>query len=533
MSRRIRNALIGIVCLPLLGACAVDRAMKREEPFIEQARAQDTAASVQRFEPAQPSPQSRAASPLAGKTVTLTASSASFVDVYAAIAGRAGLDLVVDARLVPSRETPSPTTPVQPAQAAPSHRSRIEIPPVSISFNRTPLETALESLDNALHIYSRVSTNTLYVYGTQSKTYSLSFLSSQKETTMKVGGDVIGSSFTGTASSSQSGSSGARSGSESLSGEFTVKDTIPPASKDIFAQLEETVKSSLTPYGSYSLNRALGFLEVNDMRDSIERIDAYIRTLKTHYNTQVLITAKVIEVSLKDSCKYGIDWSSIHGTIRDYAFNPIQQNLALDTDKLTPALEIQVSSSKHGFDAAINALAGFGDIKVLSNPRIRVTNGQSALISVGTSSSYIQEIKVTTTSVEGGSSIITPEVTVESIFDGIMLGVVPSIDLENNAVNLSITPIKSRIVSLEERSVEGNLYTLPVVNLEEATSQIRVKSGNIVALGGLISKNLATENTKVPIFGDIPILGYLFRQESKSVQTSELVILLEPLILAE
>jgi MSHA biogenesis protein MshL len=302
---------------------------------------------------------------------------------------------------------------------------------------------------------------------------------------------------------------------------------------DIYTQIEDSVKAALTPYGSYSVNRALGFLEVNDMRDAIERIDAYVRTLKTYYNAQIVITAKVIEVALKDESKYGIDWTSIHGTIGDYAFNPIRQNLSLSTENLTPALEIQVSSPEHGFDAAMNALEQFGDVKVLSNPRIRVTNGQPAMISVGTNTSYIQEIKVTTTTIEGGGAIVTPEVTLSSIFDGILLGVVPNIDLDHNAVNLSITPIKSRILKLEERVIEDNTYTLPTVGLEEACSQVRVNSGNIIALGGLISKNLKVENTKIPILGDIPYLGYLFKQETKGVETAELVILLEPVILAQ
>ncbi len=155
------------------------------------------------------------------------------------------------------------------------------------------------------------------------------------------------------------------------------------------------------------------------------------------------------------------------------------------------------------------------------------------MISVGTNTSYIQEIKVTTTTIEGGGAIVTPEVTLSSIFDGILLGVVPNIDLDHNAVNLSITPIKSRILKLEERVIEDNTYTLPTVGLEEACSQVRVNSGDIIALGGLISKNLKVENTKIPILGDIPYLGYLFKQETKGVETAELVILLEPVILAQ
>ncbi len=528
-----------LTSLALLCSCAVDRAMKRESPVIEKEMASKAQVEPRPQAPMRVEPKEAPHDPLKGKTITLTAKNAPFSEIYAAIAQKAGLDLVIDSRLISAQPELSTTAAQVPSgvqgqsmQPAGARRSKIEVPTVSITFTKTPLDEALSSVDHALHLFSSVKRNTLHVKGTESRTFSLTFLSSQKETTIRVGGDVIGSSYLGSSSGSSSGSSGSSSG-DTLKGEFSIKDTVTPSSKDIFAQVEETVKSCLSPYGTYSLNRALGFLEINDMRDTIERIDAYIKTLKAHYNSQVLITAKVIEVSLKDTSRYGIDWSSIHGTIRDYAFNPISQHLSLDTSTLTPALEIQVGSSKHGFDAALNALAEFGDIKVLSNPRIRVTNGQSALISVGTSSSYIQEIKVTTTSVEGGSTVITPEVTVGSIFDGVMLGVVPSIDLDNYAVNLSITPIKSRIVTLEERTVHDNLYTLPKVDLEEVSSQIRVKSGNIIALGGLISKDLATENTKVPILGDIPYLGYLFKQESKSVRTAELVILLEPVILSE
>ncbi len=538
MSKHFRSAVIATICLLLLTGCAVDRTMKKEDFSIEQEKA---AAPVEPRQ-AQPTPSAAkpaVASPLKGRTITLTASNASFTDVYAAIAEKAGLNLVIDSRL--RSGTTMPEIPGVPAPAgAGSDRSQtrthIPLPGVSISFNQTPLEEAMNSLDSALHVFSRVSGNTLSVKGTESRTYHLNFMASSKQASMSVGGDVLG----GTSNGSSSGSSGSSGGSSTgtsgqgpLSGAFSISSTVPPTMTDIYAQIEDFVKAALTPYGTYSVNRALGFLEVNDMRDAIERIDAYVRTLKTYYNAQIVITAKVIEVALKDESKYGIDWTSIHGTIGDYAFNPIRQNLSLSTENLTPALEIQVSSPEHGFDAAMNALEQFGDVKVLSNPRIRVTNGQPAMISVGTNTSYIQEIKVTTTTIEGGGAIVTPEVTLSSIFDGILLGVVPNIDLDHNAVNLSITPIKSRILKLEERVIEDNTYTLPTVGLEEACSQVRVNSGNIIALGGLISKNLKVENTKIPILGDIPYLGYLFKQETKGVETAELVILLEPVILAQ
>jgi MSHA biogenesis protein MshL len=503
--------------------------MKKEDFSIEKEK--ETTTPLEPAKPAEPFAATKVEklNPLKGKTITLTASNAAFTDVFAAIAERAGLDLVVDSRIKAGNGISLSEETADAGKEKQTAKGPIILPPVSIAFNRTPLEEALENVASALHIFYSVGGRTLSVKGTDSRTYHLNFLSSQKQTTMSVGGDVISSSTI----SSSSGSSGGSSGSNGLSGEFSIKDTIPVATSDICTQIEDHVKSTLTRDGSYSINRALGFLEVNDRRDAIDRIDAYIKTIKTYYNAQVLITAKIIEVSLKDKSQYGIDWSSTHLSVNDIVFNPITQNLALSTNNLTPALVIQAKSDVHGFQAAINALQEFGDIKVLSNPRVRVTNGQPALISVGTNSSYIQEIKLTTTTTQGGTSITTPEVTVGSIFDGIMLGVVPNIDLDTGSVNLSITPIKSRVVKLEERNISGNVYTLPTVGLEEASTQIRVKSGNIIALGGLISKNLTQENKSIPILGSIPFIGYLFSQQTKGVETAELVILLEPIILAQ
>jgi MSHA biogenesis protein MshL len=507
--------------------------MKKEDFSIEKEK--EAATPLEAAKPVDSFAKEKVAklNPLKGKTITLTASNAAFTDVFAAIAERAGLDLVVDSRLKAGTGTTLSEETADAGKDKQTAKGPIILPPVSIAFNRTPLEEALENVASAMHIFYKVDGRALSIKGTDSRTYHLNFLSSQKQTTMSVGGDVISSSTSSSSSGSSGGGSSGGSSDNGLSGEFSIKDTIPVATSDICTQIEDHVKSTLTRDGSYSINRALGFLEVNDRRDAIDRIDAYIKTIKAYYNSQILITAKIIEVALKDKSQYGIDWTSTHLSINDIVFNPIQQNLALSTTNLTPALVIQAQSDVHGFNAAMNALQEFGDIKVLSNPRIRVTNGQPALISVGTNTSYIQEIKLTTTSSEGGPTITTPEVTVGSIFDGIMLGVVPNIDLDTGSINLSITPIKSRILKLEERDISGNVYTLPTVQLEEATTQIRVKSGNIIALGGLISKNLTQQNKSIPILGSLPGIGYLFSQQIKGVETAELVILLEPTILAQ
>jgi len=154
------------------------------------------------------------------------------------------------------------------------------------------------------------------------------------------------------------------------------------------------------------------------------------------------------------------------------------------------------------------------------------------MISVGTNQTYVQKVERTTTTSEGQTETDT-NVTLNSVFDGVMFGVQPNIDLETNEVNMSITPIKSRIVDMQEATIDTNTFTLPTIDLKEATTQLRVKSGNVVVMGGLISKNLVHSNKAVPILGTLPGIGYLFSQRAESVQTSELVILLEPIILEQ
>ncbi|MCE5274407.1 MAG: hypothetical protein ABFD70_00180 [Syntrophaceae bacterium] len=525
MLKHIKYAVFFFVCTAMFLGCATEKLIEKEESIIEKEKSAVTQAEPARQTMPQPKETKAQPSPLAGKTITLTADKAFFSDVFSALAEKADLDLVIDSRLANRDYGEVPKELSDAGKGKPVSHGPVVLPPVSIAFKNTPLKDALENLTSSLHIFYEIKGRTLFIRGTESRTYHLNFLSAQKETKVSVGGDVIGYAQ----GSSPSGANS--SGSTPLSGEFSIRDTTPVANSDIYAQIEEVVKTCLTTNGTYSMNRALGFLEVNDMGDALERIDAHINTIKKYYNSQILITAKIIDVSLNDSSQYGIDWTSIHGNISDYVFNPIQQNLALSTNGITPALEIQVHSDKHGFDAALNALKEYGDIKVLSNPQVRVTNGQPALISVGTNTSYIQEIKLTTTTTQGGTTITSPDVTVGSIFDGIMLGVLPNIDLETNSVNLSITPIKSRVVKLDERTISGNVYTLPTLDLEESTTQVRVKGGNIIVLGGLISKNTTRKTKSIPVLGDIPLLGYLFSQQIKGVETNELVILLEPVIL--
>jgi MSHA type pilus biogenesis protein MshL len=179
--------------------------------------------------------------------------------------------------------------------------------------------------------------------------------------------------------------------------------------------------------------------------------------------------------------------------------------------------------------AAINALKTFGEAKVISNPTIRSKHGKPAIISVGTSFTYKKSVKSETrnTSAENRE---TTEVEVSTVFDGLILGVIPFIEEDGN-ISLLINPIKSDVdqASLQPEQISSNSsdsISLPEVSIKEISTTISLRNNDVVILGGLIDKRIATVDKSVPVISSIPILGYLFRNDLKVEDTRELVIIL-------
>jgi MSHA biogenesis protein MshL len=484
-----------------------------------------------------------------------------------------GLNPTLPQNSNPSAQTPQAPNTVKPPQAqvpnmqqAPQTQNEQNqqqiyyVPLVTVSFKHTPIKEALDALSQSLNLVYEIKGKTLYVKEFGTKMFYLNFIASKKQASISVGGDVLGS-----ASQSATSATGG-STSTPLTGEFKITDSIGTSSTDIYAQIENTLKAMLSKQGKYSLDPSIGLLLVRDKEENLNLISKYIQNLKSHYDSQVLLEVKIVEVNLNDSSSYGINWNALFRAANGHF--TLQQNLSgipensLDTLTSNANYPQQISGqtfpfspgvfgtapsvanngnnmptgiaatfNTNNFGVLLDALAQYGNVKIISNPRILVTNGQPALISVGKSISYIQSVQITTTTVAGGTSTTQPTVNLNSVFDGVMLGVIPYINNSTNTVNLSITPIKSTVLSLTPTTIGQNSYTLPQVNLEEATTQIAAKSDQMIVIGGLISKQINKSNTRIPLLGDIPIVGNLFKQNNESINNVELVILIKPIIL--
>ncbi|RLB35151.1 MAG: pilus (MSHA type) biogenesis protein MshL, partial [Deltaproteobacteria bacterium] len=379
---------------------------------------------------------------------------------------------------------------------------------VTLNFQNVSAATVLRELLKVYDLYYEVDQNVIRIKPYQERTFKLNFLDTNVNIGFDVGGDVLGASETE--------SSGGLSGNFKLSGKGASKS-------NVYDIIEEMVQKLRSQEGKYSLNRIAGTLYIKDRPGVIAAVSRMINRLKEVLARQILIEARIIEVSLSDNYSYGIDWEMLRREVSGVT------KLNQAAWSLGTGLVLSGVSRAFNIDAAIDALKTFGHTKIVSNPTIRCKNGKPAVISVGTSITYKKDVSVTTTSV-GDENQNTTEVEVSTVFDGLILGVVPFID-EDGQVTLMINPIKSDVdpdsiepVQVDARSNES--ISLPKVGIKEISTTISLHTGDVVFLGGLIDRHKQKVKKGVPFLSSIPLLGYLFKNEGYRNETRELVIVL-------
>ena len=186
--------------------------------------------------------------------------------------------------------------------------------------------------------------------------------------------------------------------------------------------------------------------------------------------------------------------------------------------------------SSGSFDAVLNFMATQGDLNVLSSPRVTASNNQKAVIKVGTDEYYVTDFSSVVGTADNSEP--SPEVELTPFFSGISLDVTPQIDDQGNVL-LHVHPAVIEVSEqVKEIGFGSNSLTLPLARstIRESDSVIRAQDGDVVVIGGLMKSHTIDQTSKVPFLGDIPGLGYLFRNTSKMQQKTELVILLKPTV---
>ena len=301
-----------------------------------------------------------------------------------------------------------------------------------------------------------------------------------------------------------------------------------------------------------------GVVLVRAFPRELRAVEEFLRETRIVVERQVMLEAKVVEVSLNDAFQSGINWAlfrtneSPFGTIGQFGnntrlgtsssgvnnssggitVNPAGGTLTtLTTAATNPGAVFGLAFQTSNFGALLSFLDSQGTTQVLSSPRIATLNNQKAVLKVGTDEFFVTNVATVTTTT-GTTTQQTPTVTVAPFFSGVMLDVTPQIDGGNN-ITLHIHPSISEVTEIR-RVVDlgGSIpsITLPLAKsqINESDTVVRVTDGNIVAIGGLMSMALRDNRTGIPGVADSNVL---LRNTDRAKTKREIVILLKPTLI--
>jgi len=444
---------------------------------------------------------------------------------------------------------------------------------VSLNLKNTTVREALETLRDVYGYDYRFQGNRIYVQPNtiQTRLFKINYLANRRLGTsdMRVTGSSPTTSNSGspsTASTAQQ-TGGTTGGTTSGTAQRVVDSARVQTTSDFDFWKDLTVALS-TIVGNLDgrnviVNPGSGVVLVKATPVELRAVDEYLKATQLVVERQVMLEAKIIEVSLNDSYQTGINWSKFGGIANRFSLGVVAPSATLAGSGAISGSAAGISGGtsvaaipgsggaigtgptgrgffgltfqSNNFAALLSFLEGQGDVQVLSSPRIATTNNQKAVLKVGTDDYFVTGISTNVTTGTGtGGNVVTPNITLQPFFSGISLDVTPQIDDEGNII-LHVHPSVSVV---EEKSKSVNLgdlgtYTLPLASstINESDSIVRVQDGSIVAIGGLMSQEQNTSRYGLPGISGVPGLGLLFGQKSVSNRKRELVILMKSTVI--
>ncbi|MGR6860559.1 pilus (MSHA type) biogenesis protein MshL [Aliivibrio salmonicida] len=342
----------------------------------------------------------------------------------------------------------------------------------------------------------------------------------------------------GSSSSGSDSSDSSNSSSSSATGGTEIETT---SESDFWRELEKAVSVMIGngPGRNVVASPQASVVTITASPDELRKVKKFLATSHKRLQRQVILEAKLLEVTLSDGYQQGINWSNLTSSIG--GTDIVVDKLAASTTGVLPGMDAigtllggqtNVTVSDGNFEAVLSFMDTQGDLNVLSSPRVTAANNQKAVIKVGRDEYYVTEVSSVTGS--GDNSNASPEVTLTPFFSGISLDVTPQIDDKGNVmlhVHPSVIDVENEIKEINLGDV-GGILELPLAksSIRESDSVIRAKSGDVVVIGGLMKSQTVEQVSKVPFLGDVPVLGYLFRNVTQVTQKTELVILLKPTV---
>ena len=414
--------------------------------------------------------------------------------------------------------------------------------PVTLRLKNQSLATALDTLASQFQAVWQFDDNAIHFFADKPvvETYPVNYLNISRETTSSVGLATRVGSFS-LATDQQQQSSTEANNSQTRIDNLSHHDfwTSLQIDLDSIASVSEDVDYKIL------VNREAALVTVI-ARQALQRtVRDYLQALEKSVARQVLIEATVVEVSLSDEHRTGVDWrifnsrsdgTQANGFAGLQSFHGSQIPSSADTPQTLPSALLQFrhrSSVLGDLTASIELLQSFGDVHILSQPQIIAMNNQSAVLKVVDNRVYFS------VEVERSGTIdterISTETRIHTVPVGLVMSVIPFISADERVV-LNIRPSISRILGFREDpiptpGVNGIRNSVPEIQVREMESVLSVRDGETVVIGGLMQQNANTTDSGLHGLRSLPWLGNLFGRSTRSSNKSELLVFLRPTVL--
>jgi MSHA biogenesis protein MshL len=435
---------------------------------------------------------------------------------------------------------------------------------ITISLKDVTVREALDAIREMYGYEYAVKGNRITVQPNtlQTRVFQVNYLASHRQGASEL--RVTSSSITGSGSPSASTPGQPASPTTPTTGTTTLTSRVQTTTDSDFWTSLTVALSAIVGNADgrkVVINPQSGIIVVSGLPREIRQVEAYLHATQTVVDREVMLEAKILDVTLSQDFQAGINWGAFHtgansrsvggvaapGSTLNAASSGAGASLSASGVTVNPGRLGSIAATSLGngfiglalqtsnFAALLNFLEGQGTVTVLSSPRIATINNQKAVLKVGTDELFVTGLTTTTTTNgTSGGAVSTPTLTLQPYFSGISLDVTPQIDEENNIVlhihpAVSVVTEKQKIIDL---GVQLGVFQLPLASssVNETDSIVRVSDGNIVAIGGLMTQNQTQDRSQMPGLGSIPGFGLLFGQRASSASKRELVILLKPTV---
>jgi len=286
------------------------------------------------------------------------------------------------------------------------------------------------------------------------------------------------------------------------------------------------------------VHRETGTVTARATGQQHKRIQEFIDRVANAARRQVMIEATIVEVELSDGYQQGIEWNRFWDEGRKlFSITQVGAGSGSATNVLPFSINYS-KTSRNGnlLSATLSLLESFGSARVLSSPRLSVLNNQTALLKVVENVVYFNIRADVTSGGVNSNPVIAYSSTPQTVSVGLVMAVTPQIS-ENDMVILNVRPTISSIAGMVKDpnpDIPSHVANeIPQIRTREIESVMRLGSGEIAVLGGLMEDRMDRDSRRVPIAGSIPLVKELFSSRNETAKKSELVIFLRPVVIQD